>query len=109
MSIFAQNMALLRKEKKISQEELAEKSGVTQQAISMIEAGKRSPTEYTMQQLAHGLGVPLSEMVETKNPIAVEDDGIKEEIIRLVGQLPQEALPQIRDYAEYLKSRRAEQ
>lgn len=111
MSIFSENLIRVRKEKHMSQEELSRKSGVTQQAISMIEAEKRSPTEYTMQQLADGLVVPLSELVvipTTKKPTAVSDDGLKDEIITLIEQLPEDQLPQVRDYAAWLKSRHAE-
>lgn len=70
MAEFYQNLIRIRKERKISQEKLSEMTGIAQSAISMIEANLRSPTEQTMQMLADGLGVPLSELIRPAAPIA---------------------------------------
>lgn len=110
MSVFSENLIRLRKQLKLSQEELSKKCGVTQQAISMIEAEKRSPTEFTMKQISDGLGVSLSDLLipyNEKKPTADSGDGLRDEIIDLLGQLNEEELPQIRDYVEWLKSRHA--
>jgi transcriptional regulator with XRE-family HTH domain len=107
MSVFYENLIRCRKALKMSQDELSERSGVSQQAISMIEAGKRSPTEFTMKQLARGLGLSLSDLLgnEQKNPTAGSGDGIKEEIMLLMRLLPEEALPEVRDFVAWLKAR----
>lgn len=109
-----ENVRKRRKQFRLSQADLSRKSGVPQTTISAIETGARSPTAETIVMLARGLECSVDDLLdstqeENKNPIAETDDEIKEEIIRLVGQLPQEALPQIRDFAAFLKSRRAEQ
>ena len=39
-------------------------SGISQQAISKLENGKSSPSEYTMRQLAAALHIPLSELID---------------------------------------------
>lgn len=50
----------------------------------------------------------LGEDVPTKKePTADSGDGLRDEIIDLMGQLNEEELPQIRDYVEWLKSRHA--
>lgn len=60
MPTFAKNMKTERLAQNLSQEGLSKISGVSQQAISMIEAGKRSPTEDTMIMIAEGLGCTVS-------------------------------------------------
>lgn len=49
----------LRKEKGLSQEELAAASGITQAALSQIENGKR-PGSGTLNKLSKALQVPVS-------------------------------------------------
>lgn len=53
-----------RKEKHWTQAELAEKSGVSQQAISFIESERNTPSEGTLRLLAKALGCPISELVD---------------------------------------------
>lgn len=50
----------LRKEKNVSQSELANVIGVTRQAISLYEAGKREPKLATWQKLADFFGVSIA-------------------------------------------------
>lgn len=51
------NTARIRKELGLTQEELAEKSGLSQQYISGLENGLRNPTIVTVYELATALGV----------------------------------------------------
>jgi transcriptional regulator with XRE-family HTH domain len=53
----ARNLRALRKKKKLSQEALAERSGLSLSYISEIERGNREPTLETIEKLAAGLGV----------------------------------------------------
>jgi len=48
-----------RIEKKMTQKELAEKTGIRQSNISRIENGNCSPTVATLQQIADGMGKTL--------------------------------------------------
>jgi transcriptional regulator with XRE-family HTH domain len=59
----AQNVKRLRREKAISQEELAERSGLHRTYISGIERAVRNPTLTVMDKLAAGLGVALASLV----------------------------------------------
>ena len=52
-----------RKAAKLTQAELAERSGVTQSEISYAERGERLPTLPRLAVLAHALGVGLRELV----------------------------------------------
>ena len=57
------NCARIRKERGLTQEELAERSGLTQQYLSDLERGKRNPTIVTLYELAQALGVSHVELV----------------------------------------------
>jgi transcriptional regulator with XRE-family HTH domain len=51
----------LRKERNISMRGLAAKSGLSANALSMIERGRTSPSVSTLYKLADALGVPITE------------------------------------------------
>jgi transcriptional regulator with XRE-family HTH domain len=57
------NTARIRKERGLTQEELAERSGLTQQYISGIENGRRNPTIVAIYDLASALGVSHLDLV----------------------------------------------
>ncbi|MFD1164068.1 helix-turn-helix domain-containing protein [Sphingobacterium daejeonense] len=48
----SQKIALLRKQKGLTQEQLAERAGVTVRTIQRIESGETIPRAYTLQNLA---------------------------------------------------------
>lgn len=54
----------IRDEKKISQVQLAEATGLAQAWISQIERGRRNPSWSNVLRLAEGLDVRLSELVK---------------------------------------------
>jgi transcriptional regulator with XRE-family HTH domain len=57
------NAARLRKEAGLTQEQLAERSGLSQQYLSKLESGRRNPTVVTLYELATALGVSHVELV----------------------------------------------
>lgn len=68
----------LREARTISMRGLATKSGLSANALSMIERGKTSPSVSTLYKLADALGVPITEFfgppVEKANAILVKAD-----------------------------------
>lgn len=58
------NCARLRSTKGWTQEELAERSGLSQQYLSDLERGKRNPTIVTIYEIAQALGVSHVELVQ---------------------------------------------
>ncbi len=58
------NLRTLRTAKGLSQQELAEKAGITQAAISRIEAGLHDPRYSTVVRLAAVLGVDPAQLAE---------------------------------------------
>lgn len=49
----------LRKKKKISQASLAQKTGLTQTYISLIESNKKKPSTSALEAIAKALDIPL--------------------------------------------------
>ncbi len=57
------NFARLRREKGLTQEQVEERSGLSQQYLSGLERGKRNPTVITLYELAQAIGVSHVELV----------------------------------------------
>lgn len=74
-------IAELRKEKKISQSKLAKETGLTRQAISLYEIGKREPKLETWKKLADFFDVPVDYLTGSN-----EDSSINE-MVKLAGYL----------------------
>ena len=61
--MLAENIKKLRKQRKLSQEELAKKAGVTYSTLIKLESGvNKNPTIKTIQQIAAALEVTLDEL-----------------------------------------------
>ena len=52
-----------REKRRISQFELAKKSGLTRQSISLFDSGLRAPTFFSMFRLAIGFDMPVTKFV----------------------------------------------
>lgn len=61
--LVGRNFARLRREKRLTQEELEARSGFSQQYLSGLEQGKRNPTVVTLYELAQALGVSHVDLV----------------------------------------------
>jgi transcriptional regulator with XRE-family HTH domain len=63
--MLAQNIKKLRNQRKLSQEELAKKAGVTYSTLIKLESGvNKNPTIKTIQQIAAALQVSLDELTK---------------------------------------------
>lgn len=60
----AANLKTLRLQKKLSQDALAERAGLSVSYVSMLERGQRSPPLDTLEKLAAALGVPNTKLLE---------------------------------------------
>jgi len=61
--LVGRNVKRIRQDKGLTQEELAERSGFSQQYISGLEQGRRNPTIVSIYELATALGVSHMELV----------------------------------------------
>ena len=61
--LVGRNVKRIRQEKGLTQEQLADLSGFSQQYISGLEQGQRNPTVVSLYELATALGVSHMELV----------------------------------------------
>ena len=61
---FGENLRAARRRLKLTQEEVAERSGVHATEVSRIEAGKRDPKVSTVLRLAKAVEVPPGRLLE---------------------------------------------
>lgn len=62
--LVGRNFARLRREKGLTQEQIEERSGFSQQYLSGLERGHRNPTVVTLYELADALGVSHVDLVK---------------------------------------------
>lgn len=62
--LVGKNFARLRKMKKLTQEQVSEYSGLSQQYLSDLERGKRNPTIITIYEISQALGVEYLELLK---------------------------------------------
>jgi transcriptional regulator with XRE-family HTH domain len=63
--LVGRNVRRIRQEKGLTQEQLAELSGFSQQYLSGLEQGRRNPTIVSLYELATALGVSHMELVRS--------------------------------------------
>ena len=64
VAVFAGNVRRLRKERGLSQEELAEAAGVHRTYVGMIERGEKNVTIYNIERIAIALDVPPGSLLD---------------------------------------------
>jgi transcriptional regulator with XRE-family HTH domain len=57
------NVQQARRERGLSQEELADRAGVHQTYLSGVERGRRNPTMTVLQKIAQALGLDIEDLV----------------------------------------------
>ena len=66
------NIKRLRKERKMTQGDLAEKAGIQRETISKYESGKLTPPPYNLESIEKALKVPAGTLAQ-KVAIAIPD------------------------------------
>ena len=84
MNTIGQNIAYFRKQKNMTQEELAEKMSVTAQAISKWECDTSYPDIITVRALSKTLGVSVTELLEGISTLPQFKDAPQEIIDRRI-------------------------
>lgn len=88
----------LRKEKGMTQEQLAERADLTSEAVTRVERGVRMPTLKTLGKLAHGLGVSPTKLVDVEVP---DTPKLSRHIAKIVSKLEDEE-PSVQESAAEL-------
>jgi XRE family transcriptional regulator, regulator of sulfur utilization len=68
--VFAQNLLRLRRDQKLSFDQLANNSGVSRAMLQQIEKGRSVPTIDVADRIASGLAVRLCQMLKPVNDVA---------------------------------------
>ena len=74
-----------RKSAGLTQKDLAERSGIAQSDISMLERGKSNPSINKLQRLARAMGKTLKIVFEDEQPVACSAQSNSEVIYSTVG------------------------
>ena len=112
--IFSENLAKLRKEKGLSQEELAELCSVSRQAVTKWEAGTSQPDLNKIALLAKTFDISLDELILGAESIVKEDrDALTDKIVAVnmswvIDRLgnpknPENMAERIRDVQDYIR------
>ena len=79
---FSEKLQLLRKNKGLTQEELAEKTGVSRQAVAKWEAGQVYPDIFNLIQISNLMNVSVDYLVKDQDcavrPAAKQDSDLEE-------------------------------
>ncbi len=67
-AIASHNLRLQRQRRKLTQEQLADKAGMSVAYVSLLERGERAPPLYTLEQLAKALRVEPLELLQQRRP-----------------------------------------
>ena len=62
--VVGRNFASIRRQKGLTQEQVEERSGFSQQYLSGLEQGRRNPTVVTLYELSQALGVSYIDLVK---------------------------------------------
>ena len=94
--VFANRLSAIRKQKKISQAELAEALGVHTGTVSHWENGRQLPDTATMQKIADFLGVPPGTLLDGNNSesygCVVDSEAELEELVSQLKSLSKASL-----------------
>lgn len=103
----------IRLEKGLSQKELGEKLGVSQQMIGQWETGKTNPKLETIHKIADALNVPLFELMGFDGSIRVnlnpERERLNEEVQKIIAkqasgeEITEEEFQKASDYIEHTR------
>ncbi len=84
MSAFSETLARLRRERGLTQAELAARLGISKSAVSMYERGNREPELELLEAMADVFGVSVSALLGRTEPALLNDDP---ELTRYLEQL----------------------
>jgi transcriptional regulator with XRE-family HTH domain len=73
LQALARRIRTLREREGMTQEDFAQRSGISVSYASLLERGERSPSYETLVQVADALGVPLAELFRELNGAAYDD------------------------------------
>ncbi len=96
------NIKKIRMQKGLSQQQLAQKSGISQSFLSALENGKKSPTVDSLNKICRSLGISLAEFFSRER--SQEFAALPAEIVTLVEELRELSPGQIQHLRSFIRS-----
>ena len=93
-SIFGNNCKRIRNKHGFTQEEVAERSGLSLSYISELERGNSNPTLATMERLAKSFDAELAELLEFKHGLASSQE-IRQRLIKIIAATDAKTLSEL--------------
>ena len=97
--MFQERLKELRKQKKLSQDDLGKVINVSGRTISYFEAGERTPAPEILSQLADIFDVSIDYLIGRTN-LSSNDE---EQILPLLKDLPEQAINEVKDHINYIR------
>ena len=101
---FGKRLAKIREDAGFTQSSLAREVGISQSAISQIEAGERNPSYETIRQIAEAMKLSPAYLVGAEVEGLTEAERI---LFRQYRGMSDEAKRELEQFAEYLRAKRA--
>ena len=99
MATFGQLLKDARLKRKLRQDELADKVGLTQSAISQFEKGLRVPSRDNLQKIAAILEV-------SEESLLPDTQTDRDDLIKKISTMNPDQLKQVKDFVDFLRSKR---
>lgn len=105
------NLKTIREKKRISQQDVANYLGITRQAYSHYEVGRRKPDYETLLKLAEFFKVSVLDLLEetekapTGGERSISDDDIKFALFGGDGEITDAMYDEVRSFAAFVKRR----
>lgn len=88
LAVFSKNIKYIRKEKGLTQEQLAEQSELTVKYISHLERGLSFPSADSLDRIANALGVPVYRLFfPEEQETVIPKDVLKKELHRIIDEM----------------------
>ena len=109
---FAQRIAAIRKEKKLSQEKLGELVNMSQRSVAAWEGGERTPSFPVLIDLAEKLDVSVDYLlgrtdISTKKEPVMSDDELRVNTYNRIKALPEPILEKVLDLIDAIQQGQA--
>lgn len=87
LAIFSRNLKLIRKERNLTQEQLAEQTDLTVKYISHLERGLSFPSADSLDKIVVALNVPVYRLFYAEESEAIPRDVLKKELHKIIDEL----------------------
>ena len=103
-------IAAIRKQKGVSQAELAKRSNISQAGISYIEKGLRSPSADTLELIANALNISVSQLLSDKTsenatPRPITDAELKFALFDGDQNITDAQFEEVKRFAQFIRER----